>query len=107
MTKKIVTMAAVALMAGGMALAKPPGGGGGGGEGGRERPQRGEGERRERPSPDQLFDRADADKNGSLSREEFVKFLESHRPPRPPGPPRREGDGDGDQQRRPRPPREE
>jgi hypothetical protein len=33
-----------------------------------------------------LFDQADANHDGSLSRAEFKGFLESHRPPRPPRP---------------------
>src|ERR1051326_5049627 len=37
-----------------------------------------------RPSPDQLFDRADANHDGVLSREEFAQFINSHRPPPPP-----------------------
>ena len=57
-----------------------------------------------RPSPDQLFDRADMNKDGSLSREEFKKFIES-RPPRPPRPPEGgEGEDGGGGNRRPPPP---
>src|SRR4051812_32705491 len=54
------------------------GGGGGGGGGGQRGDHRGPSSR---PSPDQLFDQADTNHDGSLSREEFTHFLQSHRPP--------------------------
>ena len=44
-----------------------------------------------RPSPDQLFDRADTNHDGVLSREEFKQFL-AHMPPPPPP---RQGQGNG------------
>jgi hypothetical protein len=58
--------------------------GGGGGQGG----QQGGGEQggqgpTSRPSLDALFDEADSNKDGSLSRDEFKEFIKSHRPPRP------------------------
>ena len=80
----------VALVAGGgIALAAQP-------QQGRRPPQRGQGGQNgqgdhrgptSRPSPDQLFDQADTNHDGALSRAEFKGFLESHRPPRPPRPP--------------------
>ena len=83
--KKFAWIAAVALC--GIALAaqpqqgrRPPQQGGQGG-------QNGQGDHRgptSRPSPDQLFDMADADHNGVLSRAEFTQFIQSHRPPPPP-----------------------
>ena len=40
------------------------------------------------PDPSEVFDRFDADGDGSLSREEFLKLTEEMRPPRPPRGPR-------------------
>lgn len=40
------------------------------------------------PNPEEVFDRFDADGNGSLSRQEFIKLTEEMRPPRPPRGPR-------------------
>jgi hypothetical protein len=61
-----------------------------------------DGERRgpgKRPSPDEAFDRADANNDGTLTREEFKEWF-THRPP-PPPPRDREGDD-----RPPPPPRD-
>ena len=101
----------------GVALAQPRGGGGGGGGGGGQHgppPGGGQGQGQRgpggqggggqggggggngptsRPSPDQLFDRADTDHNGVLSREEFKEFL-AHRPPPGQRPPPQQGSGD-------------
>lgn len=54
---------------------------------GRGQGQRGEG-RPAPPDPNKLFDEFDADKDGQLSREEFVKLTEAQRDRRPPRPPR-------------------
>ena len=101
----------------GVALAQPRGGGGGGGgqhgppPGGGQGQGQGQGQRgpggqgggqgggggggngpTSRPSPDQLFDRADTNHDGVLSREEFKEFL-AHRPPPGQRPPQ-QGSGD-------------
>ncbi len=99
----VVVMTAVLT---GVALAQPRGGGGGGGGQHGPPPGGGQGQGQQhgqgggggggngptsRPSPDQLFDRADTDHNGVLSREEFKAFL-AHRPPSPQRPPQGSGD---------------
>src|SRR5687768_15045826 len=110
MRKSLWVAAVGALVAGGLVFAAPPprGGGGQGGEGGGQKgppPQRGEGDKggggqggggqggggqgggggpTSRPSPDQLFDRADTNRDNMLSREEFKKFLAARRPAPPP-----------------------
>ncbi len=92
-------------------------------DGRRGRQGRGQGQNRERsgegrpapPDPNKLFDEFDADKDGQLSREEFMKLSETQRerrgsrPPREGGPPRRgdknrPGPPAGDKDFGPRPP---
>jgi hypothetical protein len=72
----------------------PMGGPGGGQQGMRGGPDAGfqggpKGERPEPPAPDKIaakwMEEFDADKNGSLSKEELQKALEAHRPQRPQG----------------------
>lgn len=79
-----------ALVAGsGIALAaqpqrgqRPPQQNGQGGQHGQQGDHRGG--PTSRPSPDQLFDMADTNHDGVLSRAEFTQFIQSHRPPPPP-----------------------
>jgi hypothetical protein len=116
MDGKLVKLAAVlavsmAVATAAVAQQKKPGGGQGGGQGG-DHPQRpgggggggggGEGGEHKRPTPDELFDRADANQDGSLSRDEFKKWFENR--PKPPRPPHEGGEGDGEH--RPPPPRD-
>jgi hypothetical protein len=93
--RKLAVVAALPILIAGVSLAqqRPPRGGAQGGQGGGQQGggggqggQQGSGPT-SRPSPDQLFDQADTDHNGVLSRAEFSAFLKSHRPPRPPKPP--------------------
>jgi hypothetical protein len=101
---KLAGMAIISIAVGSAAIAqqRPGRGGQGGGQGERQREGGGpreEGDRPRRPDPDQCFDRADANHDGNLSREEFTEWF-THRPP-PPPPRDREGGDD-----RPPPPRD-
>lgn len=97
---KMLCIGVVSTALAGVAIGgRPPGGGGGGqrqpGQGG------GDGEQRPpRPDPDKVFDKADANGDGSLSRAEFKEWFTN----RPPPPPPRDGEGGND--RPPPPPKE-